>query len=188
METKAGVLRMAVSEDGAVRMEQNCPVYGQVLAIRDLAGCAEVSAVHPEFPIQVVSTGLRDIMLPMASREALAGMRPDREAMKALSRAHDVTGVHAFALAEEGEVTAFCRNFAPLVGIDEESATGTSSCALACYLAAHGVRRERYVFEQGYELGAPSRITVDLRYDGDRIDGVFVGGAGYLVCEKDLDL
>lgn len=188
METRAGVLRMAVSADGAVRMEQNRPVYGETLAVHELAGCAEASAVHPNLPVQVVSTGLRDIMLPLASREALAALSPDREAMVALSRAHDATGVHAFALSEEGEVTAYCRNFAPAVGIDEESATGTSSCALACYLAAHGVKRDRYVFEQGYELGAPSRITVDLTYDGGRIDGVFVGGTGYLVCEKDLDV
>ncbi len=189
METKAGLLRMAVSGEGTVRMEQNRPVYGEVLAVQELAGCVEAGAVHTDLPVQVVSTGLRDILLPMASRRALAALAPDLKTMKALSRARDVTGVHAFALSEEAGISAYCRNFAPLVGIDEEAATGTSSCALACYLAAHGMRRDRYVFEQGHELGAPSRITVELSFDGSGgIDGVFVGGTGYLVCERDLEL
>lgn len=89
----------------------------------------------------------------------------------------------------EAGITAYCRNFAPLAGIDGESATGTSSCAPACCLAAHGMRRDRYVFERGYELGAPSRITVELSFDGSGgIDGVSAGGIGYLVCERDLEL
>ena len=60
----------------------------------------EAGAVHTDLPVQVVSTGLRDILLPMASRRALAALAPDLKTMKALSRARDVTGVHAFALSE----------------------------------------------------------------------------------------
>lgn len=128
---------------GAVRMEQNRPVHGEMLTVQELAGCVEAGAVHANLPVQVVSAGLRDILLPMAYRRELAALAPDLEAMKALSRARDVTGIHAFALSEEAGDTACCRSFAPLVGIGEESATGTSSCALACYLAAHGLRRDR---------------------------------------------
>jgi len=188
METKAGLLNIEVSPEGEVRMEQNRPVYGEILPPEVLAPCVDASVICPGFPVQIVSTGLRDILLPVASREQLAALRPDMEAMTNLSREYEVTGVHAFALAEKGEVTAFCRNFAPLVGIEEESATGTSNCALACYLAKHQGRKERYIFEQGYELGAPSRITVDLRYQDQAISGVYVGGVGYLVEEKTLIL
>ena len=189
METKAGLLRIAVSEDGAVRMEQNRPEYGEFLTPEALSGCAAPLPLHPALPIQIVSTGLRDILLPLSSRRELSALSPNLEAMKALSRERGVTGVHAFALSEEPGVTAYCRNFAPLVGIDEESATGTSNCALACYLSKHVRQQEHFVFEQGYELGAPSRITVDLTYSsGGGIDGVFVGGTGYLVCERDLDI
>ena len=44
METKAGLLRMAVSGEGTVRMEQNRPVYGEVLAVQELAGCVEAGS------------------------------------------------------------------------------------------------------------------------------------------------
>lgn len=187
METGAGLLRIAVSAEGAVRMEQTRPLYGEVLPPQALAGCIDPAAVHPSLPIQIVSTGLRDILLPLPSWAHLSALRPDLSVMKDISRAHNVIGVHAFALSEEAGVTAFCRNFAPLAGIDEESATGTSSCALACYLAKYVRQQEHFVFEQGYELGAPSRITVDLTFDSaGAIDSVFVGGTGYLVCEKDL--
>ena len=38
-------------------------------------------------------------------------------------------------------------------------------------------------------LGAPSRITAELSFDGSGgIDGVFAGGTGYLVCERNLEL
>ncbi|MCZ8486895.1 PhzF family phenazine biosynthesis protein [Vibrio lentus] len=46
------------------------------------------------------------------------------------------------------ELTASCRNFAPLFGILRESATGSASGALACYLAKHlnGIYGHRFTF------------------------------------------
>lgn len=77
--------------------------------------------------------------------------------------------------------TAVCRNFAPLYGIDEEPATGTSNCALACYLFKCGIRLREYVFEQGRNLSSVSRIVVRLTTSGDEILSVRVGGRGYLL-------
>ena len=54
--------------------------------------------------------------------------------MADFSRERDVIGVHAFTLADDREIMALCRNFAPLYGIDEESATGTANCVLASFL------------------------------------------------------
>lgn len=54
------------------------------------------------------------------------------------------------------------RNFAPAFGVVEESATGTSNCALACALWASGEAARGHVltFAQGEGMGMPSRITV----------------------------
>jgi len=73
-----------------------------------------------------------------------------------------------------------------LYGIDEESATGTASCALACYLFRYREKKERYVFEQGHNLGAISRITVNLAHRQGEIEEVWVGGSGYLVEKRQL--
>lgn len=181
IETGAGILRIHVHTDGMVLMEQNRPTYAEILAPSELSGCFDEKAFAPGLPIRIVSTGLRDILLPIRSEAALARLKPDFEAMKRLSKEKNAVGVHAFALAEGGEIDAVCRNFAPLYGIDEESATGTSSGALACYLFRYGERKSRYAFEQGRELGAASRITARLEYDEDEIKAVFVGGVGYLL-------
>lgn len=184
--TKAGRLSVRVEADGTVFMEQNPPAYGEILSAQELCGCVAEDAVEKSRPVQIVSTGLPDILLPVRSVEALAQLRPDFERMTEVSRLKNAVGFHAFALAEDGGITAVCRNFAPLYGIDEESATGTASCALACYLFRHHEKKEQYVFEQGYSLDLPSRITVNLVCSGDAIEQVWVGGQGILLEKKEL--
>lgn len=180
IETKAGLLQIRISRDGCVFMEQNLPQYLAVLTPEKLGRCVAREGFSEALPIQIVSTGLRDILLPVSSAEALGKLTPDFAAMAELSREQDVIGVHAFALCDDPNITAVCRNFAPLYGIDEESATGTSNCALACYLFRYAEKKPEYIFEQGHWLGAVSRIAVKLDYTGDTIQSVFVGGFGYL--------
>ena len=185
-EAKAGILRIRVTDDGMIFMEQNLPEYLDVLDSEEAAVCFVTKYKRTSLPIQIVSTGLRDILMPVDSVEKLGEMVPDFQAMTELSRKKDVVGVHAFAIMENSDVTAVCRNFAPLYGINEESATGTSNCALACYLFRYVEKRPQYVFEQGYNLGDASRIVVNLQYEFETIEAVFVGGYGYLVGEKHL--
>lgn len=186
IETKAGILRMKISEDGMIFMQQNKPEYLEFLEPEQFAGCLENQWISKDYPIQVVTTGLRDIIMPIDSIEHLADLKPDYEMMTELSREFQVVGVHAFSLKEDTEITAICRNFAPLYGIDEESATGTANCALASYLFKHYKKKSKYVFEQGYNLGQVSRIVVQVAAENDEIQEIFVGGYGYLVCEKEV--
>ena len=186
IETGAGIFNIHIKEDGLVLMEQNCPTYLKVLNSDVFMGCMETDFIDCMFPIQIVSTGLNDIMFPVDTEEHLKRLSPDFEMIANLSREKNVVGVHAFTLTTESDVTAICRDFAPLYGIDEESATGTASCALACYLFKYFKRQSQYIFEQGHNMGEISRITVNLSYHGDVIDSVFVGGYGYLLGRKSL--
>lgn len=189
IETKSGVLSMRVDQDGMVFMEQNIPTYSNTLAADSFNECLDIDSINSKLPIQIVSTGLRDILLPVSSSKALQELKPDFEVMSALSKEQNVVGVHAFSLEQsESEITAICRNFAPLYDIDEESATGTSNCALACYLFKYVEKKSTYIFEQGYNLNSPSRIVVNLTTHDDVIDAVFVGGYGYLVETKSLSV
>ena len=188
IETKAGLLRMKISEDGMIFMEQNKPEYLEFLKLEEFEGCLGTQWISKDQPIQVVTTGLKDIILPVDSVEHLAALEPDHAVMTELSRELEVVGVHAFAFTEDGEITAICRNFAPLFGIDEESATGTANCALASYLFRHHEKKPQYVFEQGYNLGQISRIVVNVVAENDEIQEIFVGGYGYLVCEKEVNI
>ena len=188
IETLAGILKMRVEADGMIFMEQNCPVYSEILAGEMLENCFVQSYLDKNLPVQIVSTGLADIIMPVDSVEHLAQLEPNFDGISDLSREKSAVGIHAFALSEDKNMTAVCRNFAPLVGIDEESATGTANCALACHLFRYHEKKTQYVFEQGYNLRAVSRIVVNLVSHENIIDAVFVGGYGYMVCQKTLSL
>ncbi len=186
IETEAGILNIHIKDDGLILMEQNRPAYLEVLDSDIFTGCIERNFIDHRFPIQIVSTGLNDVMLPVDSVEHLEQLSPDFEMIANMSKEKEVVGVHAFTIIKESDVTAICRNFAPLYGIDEESATGTANCALACYLFKYYKQQSQYVFEQGHNMGDISRIVVNLSYHENIIDSVFVGGYGYLLGKRSL--
>ena len=186
IETEAGILNIHIKDDGLILMEQNRPAYLEVLDSDIFTGCIERNFIDHRFPIQIVSTGLNDVMLPVDSVEHLEQLSPDFEMIANMSKEKEVVGVHAFTIIKESDVTAICRNFAPLYGIDEESATGTANCALACYLFKYYKQQSQYVFEQGHNMGDISRIVVNLSYNENVIDSVFVGGYGYLLGKRSL--
>lgn len=186
IETEAGILNIHIKDDGLILMEQNRPAYLEVLDSDIFTGCIERNFIDHRFPIQIVSTGLNDVMLPVDSVEHLEQLSPDFEMIANMSKEKEVVGVHAFTMIKESDVTAICRNFAPLYGIDEESATGTANCALTCYLFKYYKQQSQYVFEQGHNMGDISRIVVNLSYHENVIDSVFVGGYGYLLGKRSL--
>ena len=186
IETEAGILNIHIKDDGLILMEQNRPAYLEVLDSDIFTGCIERNFIDHRFPIQIVSTGLNDVMLPVDSVEHLEQLSPDFEMIANMSKEKEVVGVHAFTIIKESDVTAICRNFAPLYGIDEESATGTANCALACYLFKYYKQQSQYVFEQGHNMGDISRSVVNLSYHENIIDSVFVGGYGYLLGKRSL--
>jgi PhzF family phenazine biosynthesis protein len=174
-EAKAGLLSVYM-DDGAVFMEQNRAQYFEILEKSALEACFDTDCFSERYPIQIVSTGLRDILLPMKDEAALNAAKPNFDAISEISRSRDAVGIHAFTLCGE---RILCRNFAPLYGIPEESATGTANCALASYLHKHGItRRSEYRMEQGLSMNAPSEITVRITEDGGEISKIFVGGKG----------
>lgn len=183
IDTLSGVLKVKVMEDGTVMMQQTTPRYMETYPTEDFSSFLQVEWRTPSLPIQAVSTGLKDILFPIDSREHLFGLRPHFEEMARVNESQQVVGIHAFALTPGEETTAVCRNFAPLYGINEEAATGTSNCALACYLFKHLRKQDSYLFEQGHNLGRVSQIRVEVHHKEGVIEDVFVGGKGFLAKE-----
>ena len=112
--------------------------------------------MHPS----IVRVGLADILLPVRSKARLDGAVQNRDEVIRLSRELQVVGVHMFCYQSDAQTTAYCRNFAPLFGIDEESATGTSNASLTYYLNQHRMlpKGSSNVFVQGEAMGRPSVI------------------------------
>ncbi|WP_346871457.1 PhzF family phenazine biosynthesis protein [Clostridium sp. UBA5119] len=181
-ETKAGILGIEIKEDHSVMMNQPVPVFSEIIDSEEIAESLNIkdSQMPEELPSQIVSTGLRDIMIPVKSIQILNEIKPDMEKIKNISRKYNAVGYHVFALESFQGAHAHCRNFAPLYDIPEEAATGTSNGALGCYLYHYGkINKEQasnLVFEQGYSMKKPSEILVSLSLKENEIQEVRVGG------------
>ncbi len=136
-----------------------------------------------DLPVQVAYAGLNDIMIPLPDVAFLNDLQPDMEAVAAITKEHATTSFHVFAIAKDG-YTAHVRDFGPLYGIPEESATGTANAALTHYLAVNGVIPQQgdFAFLQGEAMGRPSVVATRIAPDGT----VYVGGTAAVVAEGEL--
>ncbi|MBO0440516.1 PhzF family phenazine biosynthesis protein [Candidatus Enterococcus ikei] len=186
IETNSGVLTITINDDN-IFMEQTKPLFYDTLSPNEFSACFDSKDIDHKYPIQIVSTGLKDILIPIKSETQLHALQPNFDKIKEISQAYDVVGTHLYTFTDDRII---CRNFAPLYDINEEAATGTSNGALACYLYEHNyLQKEVYVFEQGYSLDSPSEIFVKLATnDQDEIEKVYVGGKGYYCETKYLNV
>lgn len=184
-ESKAGILKITVDHD-SVYMNQILPKYYDILDKAEIVDSLKLASNDclTNLPVQIVSTGLKDVIVSVNDLAILSSIQPDFEKISKLSKKYNVTGYHVFSLETKFGATAHCRNFAPLYDINEESATGTSNGALACYLYNNGVvnkeQSAELVFEQGYSMGKPSEILVRLKIKKDKISEVLVGGTAII--------
>lgn len=164
IETNSGVLTITIKED-TIFMEQNQPTFYDTIPPNKLTGCFDLNLLNTNYPIQIVSTGLKDILIPVKSEADLYALEPNFEKVKEVSKQYEVVGMHLYTFSDDRII---CRNLAPLFDINEEAATGTSNGALACYLYQHQyLQKELYVFEQGHSLHSPSEILVKLDVTGN---------------------
>ena len=181
--TLAGDLEVAVGEQVMMQMArpQAIDKHVDVMRLHTIMGDAITN--WPEMPVEIISTGLPDVIMPVGSVEDLNHLRPDMAALSDLSREFEVTGVHAFAIADDG-YTAHVRNFGPLYGIPEESATGTANGALTHYLHRRGIisAPTQCRFLQGEAMGRPSVVATALDNDGS----IRVGGQSRIIAIGDL--
>lgn len=193
-ETRAGILKVECRNDNVIYMNQRNPEFYEILDKKEIANTLNINEddIMNELPIQIVSTGLRDILIPIKSLETLYKIKPDFDKISYVSKKQDVIGYHLFTLETEYDSTAHCRNFAPLYGIPEEAATGTSNGALSCYLYKYGFilgkNAENLVFEQGYSMKKPSEVLSSLIVHNQKINEVKVGGIALNIEEKKINL
>ena len=180
--TLAGDLQVRVGEKVMMQMAEP-QVIDTAVEVELLHRIMGVKSLHSILPVQVVSTGLPDIIMPVDSIDELNVLSPDMDALAQLSDQLNVTGVHAFALSEDG-YTAYVRNFGPLYGVPEESATGTANAALTHYLHHNGLMQApaECRFMQGEAMQRPSVVATTLLEDGT----IWVGGDSAIVAIGEL--
>lgn len=196
--TLAGDLNIDI-KDGFVLMDMASPV--KINEIQDEEALKELytvmgldysqqTAKGVTLTPQMVSTGLPDIMMPVADRDSLNAITPDFPALSKLSEKYEVVGVHAFTTDSADGVTCHVRNFAPLYDIDEEAATGTSNGALTYYGYLNGFIKsgDDCKFVQGEKMDRPSVILSHIEASSAEECSVKVGGSGVILAEGDIKL
>lgn len=136
------------------------------------------------------SCGVPFLFLPVRDRAAIARIRLRTDLWEKLLSGWWAKSVFPFTtdtVAKDAQVHA--RMFAPAVGVAEDPATGSAASALAGFLhdqdPRNGVRR--WLIEQGFEMGRPSRIELEADAAGGRLAAVRVGGRSVLMSEGWID-
>ncbi len=139
---------------------------------------------------QTVSTGTPQLMIALASREALDRAQPDRRAL--YQRDRDWMSVHVFARAEdEGDgVALVARHFSDFGDVIEDPFTGSATGGMAAYCARYGIVRERtYAVAQGMHVRRPGRAQVEVGGDPpDAIGRITVAGPAVTVLRGTMTL
>ena len=165
-------------------LDQGAPEFLGTVAERDPwveAFSLDPAALDPALPLEVVSTGLRYLVVPVI--------------LGALERAritHDITAllrpVHAqFAvlLDEAGLEIRHWNND----GVIEDVATGSAAGVIGAYRLRHGLARggEAFILRQGRFTGRSSELRVQPEGTPETVETVRVGGDVALVGRGALD-
>ncbi|MDD2481027.1 MAG: PhzF family phenazine biosynthesis protein, partial [Lutispora sp.] len=138
--TKAGRLTVLKQEDVFLIQMKDPEVIGFADKddIKRMTSLKEEDIIaNMDGNISIISTGLKDAIIEVDSLRTLKNMSINKEEMISFCKRKDIVGAHVFSRETIEDDSDFsCRNFAPAVGIDEESATGTSNASLIYYVKA----------------------------------------------------
>jgi trans-2,3-dihydro-3-hydroxyanthranilate isomerase len=146
-------------------------------------------------PIQIASTGLRFLLVPVRGLQELSRCRVNSSLLADAYTRYGATGCYVFTreTREGGRAQAHARMFAPDDNIPEDPATGSAAGTLAGYLVYHDALSVealdgvyRFIIEQGDFMERPSRISAEIRGTRGAVEEVRIGGSSVVVMRGEL--
>jgi trans-2,3-dihydro-3-hydroxyanthranilate isomerase len=197
LELRAGVIPIDIfsTKDGKLErivMTQNQP---QFLSQHDPLVICPIFNLTPGdliegVPIQTVSTGTPQMMIPLKSEESLRKARVvDGHAFAKYRNQSDFFSSHLFiAKGISDGASTFARHVVPPPDIIEDPATGSATGGMSAYLVKYGlISKTTFIAEQGHWMGRPSTIHVEIEKDENgNIKAVKIGGNAVLVLKGEL--
>lgn len=196
LELRVGPIRVEIhSRQGKVEhivMSQKKPQFlatyqpSQVLPIFGLSA----EDALPGAPIQTVSTGTPQLMIPLRHLEALRRVQVNIPAYGDFRAAADFFSPHLFCLTGATQAGhTFARHFGTPPDIFEDPFTGSATGGMAAYLWRYDlIEHPRFIAEQGHWMNRPGQATVEVIGPRDEIETVKVGGAAVTVLRGKLTL
>lgn len=204
-ELNIGVLQVDIEfKDGApvqvVMTQGDFKIVNEIDEWQDQADIARALGLATEdldesLPIQVISTGLPFLAVPIRSLASLRGCKVNASLLAEVYQKAGGTGCYPFSreTIEIGEARAHARLFAPDQNIPEDPATGSAGGALGAYLVHHGAAnvdpvegKYSFVIEQGDFMHRPSRIRLELTGKPGAVEKVRVGGPSIVVAQGEV--
>ena len=182
----------AQGQPDIVWMKQKQPTFGQTFNAETTAPTLNlnVADIETAFPIQEVSTGVADIIVPLKTLSAVKRTRIDKDKYNQLIEKIEAKSIFVFSpetYHRQNHLNA--RMFADYYGIPEDPATGSANGCLAAYLVKNqyfGQDQINVRVEQGYEVGRPSLLLLKAKQGkGEKID-VNVGGRVQPIAKGEL--
>jgi trans-2,3-dihydro-3-hydroxyanthranilate isomerase len=134
-----------------------------------------------ELPVELYDNGVRHVYVTLASRDAVAALKPDFAALL------DLGTICVNCFAGDGDRWK-TRMFAPSAGVREDPATGSAAGPLALHLARHGrvAWGVEIQIEQGAEIARPSLLHARVDGSADAVESVQVGGSAVVVARGEF--
>jgi trans-2,3-dihydro-3-hydroxyanthranilate isomerase len=166
-------------------LDQGTPeFFGTVNASEPLARAFSLNQgdLHPDLPLEVVSTGLRYLIVPL---------RPG-----VIERAHLAQDITPLMRSVNAQFAVLLDDAAREIrhwnndGILEDVATGSAAGTVGAYRLRHGLAREgeTFILNQGRFTGRPSRLYVQPVGTPEAIQTIKVGGDVVLIGRGVLDV
>lgn len=202
----SGDLTRIVFEEGvglvpvSIRADNGEPVFAQLSAARmpqvgprppGRSLLADLLSLEPGDILgginapQAVSCGIPFLLVPLRDRAAIRKARVRLDIWETTLKSYWAPEIMVFSRDPElpgSDVRA--RMFAPAMGIGEDAATGSAAAALGGYLGSRDPRTDgvlHYVIEQGFEMGRPSILDLEVEKAAGNVTAIRVGGRAVLV-------
>lgn len=193
METNLGRLPVEIEYENNdpkyVVMEQGKPQsIGKLDKLKELLNIlnlkkSDIGIIDDYYDPEIISTGLPDILLPIKEKEVLDNIKVDFCELSDYCKLMKVSGLHVFHMPKLNSHKVYARNFAPLVGINEEAASGTANGSLIYYLKKNSLINENNITVlQGESLNRLSEIYSYIEEDKEGFR-VKVGGRANITIE-----
>lgn len=138
------------------------------------------------------SAGVAYDLVPVRSLDAVGRAEPRGEAFAKVFGDSDHPAVYVYTRETiRTEHHFHARMFAPGFGLGEDAATGSAVAALAGSLMQFepmGQGEHSFTIEQGYEMGRPSEIALQIVIQNGALTSAEIGGAAVVVSEGELYL
>ncbi len=169
-------------------MKQIQPKFGELFQHETISSVLSLSKddMDTELPIQIVSTGLPFILVPLKNLDALKRATLNLSQVRELLKGSTTKEIMVFTRETYDNTHQLAaRVFVPEFGISEDAATGSANGCLSAYLLKYkvlGKNSVNLIIGQGYEMDRPSEIYHKSSLEKDKYD-INIGGSVIPIAE-----